>query len=364
MSKTKLILVGGFLAAGKTTMLNALAGRLTKRGFTVGLITNDQAADLVDTAILTCTGVQVREVSGSCFCCNFPGFMKAVESLIDAGCNLIVAEPVGSCTDLSATILQPVKDKFADLDLAPLTVLVDPVRLKEALELVPSLTHPDALYIVKRQLEEADRILLNKADTLTPAQIEEELALLKRNFSAPASAASALQGTAVDAWLDEILSGGSAGTHITEVDYDRYAHGEAVLGWLNAAIELDGAADTDWIVFAEALLTNLRDAFRADNAEIGHVKLSLDCGGKTVLGNVGAIGGPVKMRGESGVKGASAKMTLNARAQMSPEALQKAVEAILPKTAASFGISARIANLKCLMPGRPNPTYRYQTVIG
>ena len=92
MSKTKLILVGGFLAAGKTTMLNTLAGRFTGRGYKVGLITNDQAADLVDTAILTRTGVEVREVSGSCFCCNFPGFMKAGESLIDAGCNLIVAE--------------------------------------------------------------------------------------------------------------------------------------------------------------------------------------------------------------------------------------------------------------------------------
>ena len=363
MSKTKLILVGGFLAAGKTTMLNAIAGRLTGRGFTVGLITNDQAADLVDTAILTCTGVEVREVSGSCFCCNFPGFMSATQSLIDAGCDLIVAEPVGSCTDLSATILQPVKDKFTELDLAPLTVLVDPVRLKEALELVPSLTHPDALYIVKRQLEEADRILLNKADTLTPAQVEEELSLLKQNFTAPAAAVSALKGDGVDAWLDEILSGGSAGTHITEVDYDRYAHGEAVLGWLNAAIKLTGAADTDWNAFAEKLLANLRDAFRADNAEIGHMKLSLDCGGRTVLGNVGAIGGSVNMRGESGVKGASANMTLNARVQMSPEALQKAVEAILPETAASFGVSAAIANLKCLMPGRPNPTYRYQTVI-
>ena len=40
-----------------------------------------------------------------------------------------------------------------------------------------------------------------------------------------------------------VLSGGSAGTHITEVDYDRYAHGEAVLGWLHAAVELTGAAD-------------------------------------------------------------------------------------------------------------------------
>ena len=363
MSKTKLILVGGFLAAGKTTMLNTLAGRLSGRGFKVGLITNDQAADLVDTAILTCTGVAVREVSGSCFCCNFPGFMAAVQSLIDAGANLIVAEPVGSCTDLSATILQPIKDQFQDLDLAPLTVLVDPVRLKEALELVPCLTHPDALYIVKRQLEEADRILLNKADTLSAAQIEEELALLKQNFSAPAAAVSTLKGDHVDAWLDEILSGGSAGTHITEVDYDRYAHGEAVLGWLNAAINLSGAADTDWNAFAEKLLTNLRDAFRADKAEIGHMKLSLTCDGKVVLGNVGSIGGSVNMRGDSAVRGASAVMTLNARVQMSPEALQKTAEAILPETAASFGVTTSIANLKCLMPGRPNPTYRYKSVI-
>ena len=363
MSKTKLILVGGFLAAGKTTMLNALAGRLTGCGFKVGLITNDQAADLVDTAILTRTGVDVREVSGSCFCCNFPGFMAAVQSLIDAGANLIVAEPVGSCTDLSATILQPIKDKFPDLDLAPLTVLVDPVRLKEALELVQTLTHPDALYIVKRQLEEADRILLNKADTLTDAQIQEELALLKQNFAAPATAVSALQGTGVDAWIDEILAGGKPGAHLTEVDYDRYAHGEAVLGWLNAAIDLSGAAGTDWNAFAESLLAKLKDAFLADKAEIGHVKLSLTSDGKVILGNVGSIGGSVNMRGDSGVKGASAIMTLNARVQMSPEALQKTVEKILPETAASFGVSASIVNLKCLMPGRPNPTYRYQTVI-
>ena len=235
--------------------------------------------------------------------------------------------------------------------------------LKEALELVPSLTHPDALYIVKRQLEEADRILLNKADTLTAAQVEEELALLKQNFTTPATAVSALKGTAVDAWLDEVLSGGAAGSHITEVDYDRYAHGEAVLGWLNAAIALSGTADTDWNAFAETLLTKLRDAFRADQAEIGHMKLSLACGDQVVLGYVGAIGGPVNMRGDSGVKGTSAVMTLNARVQMSPEALQKAVEAILPETASAFCVAASITNLKCLMPGRPNPTYRYKSVI-
>ncbi len=107
--KTKLLLVGGFLGAGKTTLLRESARRLIKQGRIVGLITNDQTTDLVDTAFLKRSGADVREVSGSCFCCNFGGFMDAVHSLITQGVDTIIAEPVGSCTDLSATILQPVQ---------------------------------------------------------------------------------------------------------------------------------------------------------------------------------------------------------------------------------------------------------------
>ena len=50
MKKIKLLLIGGFLAAGKTTMLWETARALAKRNYKVGLITNDQAPDLVDTA--------------------------------------------------------------------------------------------------------------------------------------------------------------------------------------------------------------------------------------------------------------------------------------------------------------------------
>ncbi len=54
--KTKLILVGGFLGAGKTTLLWEAARRLGAAGQAVGLITNDQAPDLVDTAFLSRSG--------------------------------------------------------------------------------------------------------------------------------------------------------------------------------------------------------------------------------------------------------------------------------------------------------------------
>ena len=46
--KTKIILVGGFLGAGKTTLLMRAAGIVGQRGIRAGLITNDQAPELVD----------------------------------------------------------------------------------------------------------------------------------------------------------------------------------------------------------------------------------------------------------------------------------------------------------------------------
>jgi len=52
MKTTRLILVGGFLGAGKTTLLWEAAQRIINGGQRVGLITNDQAPELVDTAIL------------------------------------------------------------------------------------------------------------------------------------------------------------------------------------------------------------------------------------------------------------------------------------------------------------------------
>ena len=45
--------------------------RLMNKGLRVGLITNDQAPELVDSELLKLSDLRVAEVSGSCFCCNF-----------------------------------------------------------------------------------------------------------------------------------------------------------------------------------------------------------------------------------------------------------------------------------------------------
>ena len=77
----RLILVGGFLGAGKTTLLLQAAKRLAARGLRVGLVTNDQGSDLVDTSLAARQHIPVSEVAGGCFCCRFPDLMAGLERL-------------------------------------------------------------------------------------------------------------------------------------------------------------------------------------------------------------------------------------------------------------------------------------------
>ena len=364
---TKLILIGGFLGAGKTTLLWEAAKALAARGLKVGLITNDQAPDLVDTGLLAARGMAVREVTGSCFCCNFPGLLAAAEGLAgDLRADVLLAEPVGSCTDLSATILQPLKDKYAhEFLLAPFSVLADALRLREVLTHRHDTLHASAAYIYRLQLEEADLIVLNKADLLAPQELADLEALVATSFpKAELRAISALKGQGVQEWLDAVLAGKDAGRRIAEVDYDVYAAGEAVLGWLNASIRLSaaGGGGADWRGFVTELMQELKAAFEARRADVAHVKLLLSAAGGHVAANLTRTGGQVLVQGSIPGLPLEASLVLNARVEMSPGALEAIVRSALA-AARGTQVVARIEHLKSLSPGRPKPTYRYTRTV-
>ena len=87
---------------------------------------------------------------------------------------VFIAEPVGSCTDLSETIVQPLKDNMNnDILISPLSVLVDPLKLDSILNNKNIDLHPSATYILQTQLEEADIILINKADLITSQELRD-----------------------------------------------------------------------------------------------------------------------------------------------------------------------------------------------
>jgi len=125
--KARYIMIGGFLGAGKTTSVVRLAQHLTDQGLKVGLITNDQGSELVDTAMLRSRGFATEEIPGGCFCCRFNSLVDAAHKLtVATRPDVFIAEPVGSCTDLVATVTYPLRRIYGDnFSIAPLSVLVD-----------------------------------------------------------------------------------------------------------------------------------------------------------------------------------------------------------------------------------------------
>ena len=358
----KVILAGGFLGAGKTTLLLKASQILMERGKKTGLITNDQAPELVDSVLLVNKGFDVEEVSGSCFCCNFNAFINAVQKYnVDQNVDYIIAEPVGSCTDLSATIVQPLKQYWSDkIGLAPLSVLADPERLTGILDGGNAGLHEDAAYIFCKQLEEADIIVINKKDLLTTAQLNDLTQKTKQAYpDATVMTVSAITGEDMDAWLDEVINRNDAGNKLVEVDYDVYAHGEAVLGWLNGTVTLAGDT-TDWDIFIAALMNDLCVRFEKNVLPIGHVKAILENGENTVVVNFTGDVNTISVRGSAGTSD-ECKLTINARVETSPENLDAIVRAALNAHSAKFTCTE--VAWKFLMPGYPKPTYRFDKIV-
>src|SRR6187551_186196 len=100
MPRIRFLMLGGFLGAGKTTAIARLTRHYVNQGQRVAIVTNDQAYDLVDTHSLRAQGFDVGEVPGACFCCKFDDLIATTAQLTaDSAPDVVLTEPVGSCTD-------------------------------------------------------------------------------------------------------------------------------------------------------------------------------------------------------------------------------------------------------------------------
>ncbi len=362
MEATRLILVGGFLGAGKTTLLWESAQQLMNEGKRIGLITNDQAPELVDTALLSRNEVKVAEVSGSCFCCNFNGLISALKQVkYEANANIIIAEPVGSCTDLSATVVQPLKENMrGELLVSPLSVLADPLRLTDILNGGNAGLHASAAYIFRKQLEESDIILISKADTVSEIDLDRLKEKVNLNYpDSDVMIISSKTSAGISEWLQQVMNRNDSGKRLVEVDYNIYAEGEAVLGWLNATVLLSGQ-QADFDAFAKSFLQKLSQHFDNEKNSVGHVKLMLEVGTNFLTGNLTGLAETLSFKGSAG-SGTEALLTLNARVEMSPDKLDRIIREKLTETQSDLLL--KILAWKCLSPGRPDPTFRYTHVV-
>jgi Ni2+-binding GTPase involved in maturation of urease and hydrogenase len=359
----RFVMVGGFLGAGKTTTLARLARHYQSQGQRVGLVTNDQAQNLVDTNLLRGQGFAVSEVPGACFCCKFDDLIDRVKEL-QAGerPDVILAEPVGSCTDLIATVVQPMKDLYGmDFVVAPYVVLFKPSHgLRILRNEKAGGFSPKAAYIFRKQLEEADAILINRIDEIATADAEEIVALTKSQFPhTPVMTGSAVTGQGFDAVVEFLNQTGAYGRKILDIDYDTYAAGEAELGWLNASVAIAGPAfSLDGLV--GDILAGLHESVKSHGGEVAHLKvIGTDDGGAFAVGNLVSSDGTPVLSLASNVSPKSADVIVNARIAIDPAVLEADVRRVVTDVCQSRGLTGNFRQSQSLRPGRPTPTHRY-----
>ncbi len=362
-------MVGGFLGAGKTTLISKLGHYLEDRGRKVGLITNDQSSGLVDTSLLRGQGFSVEEIAGGCFCCRFHSLDAAVNRLTaDTRPDDFLAEPVGSCTDLLATVSYPLRRIYGDdFFVAPLSVVVDPLRAARILGLGAGKSFSSkVVYVYEKQLEEAHYILVNKIELIGEAERARLVAALgKRYPRAEILCISALENIGLEPWFEKLLGGGQEEGPTLDIDYTTYAEGEALLGWINATVSVQAPEAFDANALVAELTQEIRDALAGAGHEIAHLKLTLDArldGGQlAVISVVGSDREPdVREALFDAVDEGS--LIVNLRAEAPPELLWEVVNAALQAHAGRLDMT--IEHHEAFRPAAPVPVHRERVVEG
>jgi G3E family GTPase len=164
----RIVIVGGFLGSGKTTLVRGLIQALSDQGAgPIAVLENEVGREGLDGQLLSRTQVQVTRLYGGCLCCQYAGnLLPAVEEI------RAKADPAFLLLELTGLAMLPgVLDVFrqagTDDSLIPICV-ADASRWDRL-----RLSTGEMLF---QQAQGARAILLNKLDAVSDAQgIEAQL---------------------------------------------------------------------------------------------------------------------------------------------------------------------------------------------
>ncbi|MGC1296583.1 MAG: GTP-binding protein [Alloacidobacterium sp.] len=339
--KPWVVVVGGFLGAGKTSLILAASRLLAQGGVRSAVILNDQGKELVDTRHAEMRGITSGEVTGGCFCCKFSELIAEMEKMRSLAPDVIFAEPVGSCTDLVATVLSPLLQEFDSYRIAPLTVLVDPARTAA---LLSSGADANAAFLFRKQLQEADLVCMTKTDIFPDAVAIPDT---------ETRYVSAKTGQGVLEWMDEILSGSfRAAARTLDIDYEQYARAEAALAWLNLSFTFEPESPTTSALVIGPFMDRLDDALTAAAIPIAHLKIMDSSPAGWLKAATCANGEEPILEGDLAASPTNThELVLNLRATGSPIHVREIVEKQLKYF---VGKTYRV-RLDCFSPAPPKP---------
>jgi G3E family GTPase len=159
----EIIIFGGFLGSGKTTLIQSILHAMVEAGHTAAIIENEIGEIGIDQALLQRAEVSVTPLFGGCVCCQITGSLIAAIRDIRARIqpDYLIVEMTGLAH--MSGIRQQLK-QYGEADVPLHTVaVVDGARFLKLCRVMGEL--------MSGQLGGADAVLLNKTD-LAPATQE------------------------------------------------------------------------------------------------------------------------------------------------------------------------------------------------
>lgn len=191
----KILIISGFLGAGKTTFIKELAKRTKKE---IAIFENEYGTSGVDGDILKeSTKVNIWELTEGCICCSVKGDFAASVLTIANTVNpeYLVIEPTGVAM-LSNLIINLKQIEYEHIKLMAPIVIVDALSLERYKNEFPE--------IYKDQIEFADTVIFSKSENLSENE-KEKLGIEVKSINNSCNIVSDHYSTQPDSWWDSLL---------------------------------------------------------------------------------------------------------------------------------------------------------------
>lgn len=354
MEPIRFMVVSGFLGAGKTTTMIALAEHLCETYGEAAIIANDLGANLVDTSLTRVTGCTVAEIGNECICYQMDNLVDQIRRLRDkSGARFVMSDIPGCGVGALDHVYHPLAREHGDeFTLAPFTVITDPERLRMIMPEKADIHLPEELvYLLKLQLEEADLVVLNKCDLLTEADRERYVDFLRTAVpDIPIICISARERTGIDELARFVTENVSALKNFS-VRYDeKFNEAEGKLTWYNRRLYLKtrdgGAIDMNAVV--DDLIEGIRLGLIERKRNVPHLKTFATAGeGDYSKASLIGVDYDIEYAQQLAEPHENLRMIINARAVCEARPLARLMDDALDEVCDRYDLDCQVFFTEC-----------------